>query len=287
MTETHKTVKPRQRASAATTPEAAKPAPTLSPEHWEELKVAHEHLEHPSLAVRLSNVVGTPIEIALHLLPRTWYQYLHSAAEATIAKVLDTAIATMHIGVQPIAHDYFYQGLVIGTGAIGGFWGPWALLAELPITTTIILRSIADIARSEGESLESVNTQMACAQVFALGGRSEEDDAADTGYYGVRLALALPFAQAQQHIVEKGLADNGGPVIASLLSGVASRFGLPLSQKVAVQLVPVIGAVTGAVINTIFINHFQDVARSHFTVRRLERQYGAEVVQAAYESLSR
>lgn len=287
MTETKKTAKPRPRASTATTPTAREPAAILEPEHWEELKTAHEHLEHPSLAVRLSNVVGTPIEIALHLLPRQWYQYLHSTAEAAIAKVLEAAISTMHVGVQPIAHDYFYKGLVIGTGAIGGFFGPWALLAELPITTTIILRSIADIARSEGESLDSLDTQLACAQVFALGGRSEEDDAADTGYYGVRLALTLPFAQARQHVVEKGLTDNGGPVIASLISVVSTRFGVSLSQKVAVQLVPVIGAITGALINTIFINHFQDVARSHFTVRRLERQYGAELVQAAYESLSR
>ena len=34
-----------------------------------------------------------------------------------------------------------------------------------------------------------------------------------------------------------------------------------------------------------FVDHFQNVARGHFTVRRLERAYGAEVVRAEYELL--
>lgn len=38
----------------------------------------------------------------------------------------------------------------ICTGAAGGFFGPLTSLAELPITTTLILRSIANIARTRG-----------------------------------------------------------------------------------------------------------------------------------------
>lgn len=32
-----------------------------------------------------------------------------------------------------------------------------------------------------------------------------------------------------------------------------------------------------------FIDHFQDMSRGHFTVRRLERIYGAQPVRAAYD----
>ena len=32
-----------------------------------------------------------------------------------------------------------------------------------------------------------------------------------------------------------------------------------------------------------FIDHFQEVARAHFTVRRLERRYGKDAVRVAYE----
>jgi hypothetical protein len=36
-------------------------------------------------------------------------------------------------------------------------------------------------------------------------------------------------------------------------------------------------------VNYAFIGHFQDVARAHFVVRRLERRYGKGAVRAAYE----
>jgi hypothetical protein len=49
--------------------------------------------------------------------------------------------------------------------------------------------------------------------------------------------------------------------------------------------VPVVGALGGAAVNYAFIDHFQDVARAHFTVRRLERAYGKDAVHVAYERL--
>jgi len=58
-----------------------------------------------------------------------------------------------------------------------------------------------------------------------------------------------------------------------------------VSQKIAAQAVAVVGAVGGAAVNLAFIEHFQDVARGHFTVRRLERVYGAEIVRAEYDRL--
>ena len=68
-----------------------------------------------------------------------------------------------------------------------------------------------------------------------------------------------------------------------MIAQVASRFSINVSQKVAAQAVPVVGAVGGAVINTLFIDHFQDMARGHFVVRRLERRYGAEAVEKVYK----
>ena len=42
----------------------------------------------------------------------------------------------------------------------------------------------------------------------------------------------------------------------------------------------------GAAVNYAFIEHFQEVARGHFTVRRLERSYGKTVVRTEYERLA-
>ena len=40
-----------------------------------------------------------------------------------------------------------------------------------------------------------------------------------------------------------------------------------------------------ALINLLFTDHFQDMSRGHFTVRRLEREFGADEVRTAYEGL--
>jgi hypothetical protein len=59
-----------------------------------------------------------------------------------------------------------------------------------------------------------------------------------------------------------------------------------MTQKIAAQTVPVVGALGGAAVNNTFIEHFQEVARGHFTVRRLERVYGKNIVRTEYERLA-
>jgi hypothetical protein len=68
--------------------------------------------------------------------------------------------------------------------------------------------------------------------------------------------------------------------------GIAARFGLVVTQKVAAQALPVVGALGGAAVNYAFIDHFQGVARGHFTVRRLERLYGKEKIRSEYEQIA-
>jgi hypothetical protein len=156
---------------------------------------------------------------------------------------------------------------------------------ELPITTTIMLRSIADVALSEGESISSSDTKMACLEVFALGGSSKEDDAAESGYFAVRTALAQSVSKAAEHVAGKGLAEKGAPPLVRLIIQVAERFSIQVSEKTAAQAVPAIGAAGGALINTLFIDHFQNMARGHFIVRRLERQHGLEIVRSTYNKI--
>jgi hypothetical protein len=38
-------------------------------------------------------------------------------------------------------------------------------------------------------------------------------------------------------------------------------------------------------INTVFIAHYQDMARGHFIVRRLEKIHGTQPVRVAYDKL--
>jgi hypothetical protein len=185
---------------------------------------------------------------------------------------------------QTSAQTWSHRFLAAGTGAVGGFFGPLATLAELPFTTTVILRSIADIARSEGEDLSNRDTRIACVQVFALGARTKEDDAADLGYYGLRLTLGLHF---ERDIMEYAANAKGPhiPAFIELTRAIAARFGVVISDKAAAQLVPIAGGLTGALLNLIFVQHYQDVARGHFILRRLERLHGPERIRNEYQRL--
>jgi hypothetical protein len=99
--------------------------------------------------------------------------------------------------------------------------------------------------------------------------------------------LARAISDATQYIAEKGLAQEGAPVLVRFIAALASRFGIIVSEKVAAQAIPLIGAAGGALINTIFIDHFQNMARGHFIVRRLERVYGKDLVKQEYDKLDK
>src|SRR6202044_219975 len=127
----------------------------------------------------------------------------------------------------------------------------------------------------------------ACVEVFALGGRPGSADASESGYFAVRGMVAKTVTEAARFVAERGVITEGAPILLKFVTQVAARFGLVVTQKVAAQALPVVGALGGAAVNYAFINHFQDVARGHFTVRRLERRYGKEAVREQYERLRR
>ena len=126
-----------------------------------------------------------------------------------------------------------------------GSFGLTALPIELPISTIIMLRSIGDVARSEGEDLTNPETALACLQVFALSGLKANADAAESGYFAVRGLLAKSVAEAARFIAERGGVAEGAPVLVRLSAEIASRFGVAVTQKLAAQAVPVIGALGG------------------------------------------
>lgn len=249
-----------------------------------DLRRARTLLEHPGLAVKLTNLIGTPIEKAMSLLPKRVSGFVNDATTKSLRAALRVAVVTMRR--QPrrpskLAH----KALAIGSGAAGGFFGLPALAIELPVSTAIILRSIADIARSEGEDLSRPESRLACVEVFAFGGPAKSDDAGETGYFAVRSALTYAVAEAAQFIAEKGILEEGAPILVRLVAQIASRFSVAVSEKFAAQAVPVFGAVGGATVNAIFVSHFQDMATGHFIVRRLERAHGLEEVRRAYANV--
>ena len=257
----------------------------LSDEDREALRQAVVALERPSLVARLANIVGRPLEVLGHSLPAPVRDAVSSAAEAALRASLRVALTTLRKEGAPSPRA-LHGALAAASGAVGGALGLATLPVELPISTTLMLRAIAEIARQEGEDLADPEAALACVQVFALGGRSDADNLADSGYFAVRSALAKSVTEAARFVTERGVAE-GAPALVRLAAQIASRFGVVVSQKVAAQAVPVVGAIGGAAVNAAFMNHFRTIARGHFTVRRLERAYGKAPVQVAYDDLRR
>jgi hypothetical protein len=274
----------RQEPLPASAGRAATPEIALSVEDREALRRAVLALEGPSYVARLSALAGRPIELLGQALPVPLSDVISKATQAALTRTLRYALKTIpKEGRDPETRAH--KALAILSGAMGGALGVSAVLVELPISTTIMLRSIARIAQSEGEDLGDPETALACVQVFALGGRTGSDNLHEAGYFAVRAAMAKSVTRALQQMAGRGVLDEGTSVIARLLAQIGSRFGVIVSQKVAAQAVPVLGAIGGAAVNAAFVDHFQTLARGHFTVRRLERTYGKGTVRRAYDQI--
>lgn len=262
----------------------ALPDISLSEEDRGALRQAVLALEGPSYVARLSDLAGRPIELLGQALPGTASDMISKATQAALTRALRYALRTIpKEGRDP--ETRVHKALAVLSGAMGGALGISAVLVELPISTTIMLRSIARIAQSEGEDLHDPEAALACLQVFALGGHTKSDNLHEAGYFAVRAAMAKSITRALQQTAGRGAVDESASAIVRLLAQIGSRFGLAVSQKVAAQAVPVIGAIGGAAVNAAFIDHFQTLAKGHFTVRRLERIYGKGIVRQAYNQI--
>ncbi len=268
------------------------------------LKGAVHALENPTFAARAMNRVGQSINLAGRALPLPVAKAIAFATEKSIALALHTALRSLKGQPQKgqprpgTTTNLMHKALAAGSGAVGGLFGIAALVVELPASTVLMLRSIADIARAEGEDLADPMTAMNCLEVFALGGRPSAShqrddadglsaqDAEESGYFAVRALMAKTVSEAARYAAAQGAINETAPVLLRFISQIAARFGIVVSQKIAAQAVPIVGALGGAGVNYAFMAHFQSIAKAHFTVRRLERRYGADLVKSEYERLA-
>jgi hypothetical protein len=248
-----------------------------------DLKTAKYKLEYPGLTARITALTGKPLGTGLKLLPKNWNEGVADITRGALLKGLEIAIRTMGEVETRESRDWLHRILIAGSGIAGGAVGLASLPIELPISTTIILRSIADIARSEGHNVTLLEVKLSCLEVLAIGGKSAKDDSAAEGYWIVRAALAKAVSEAAAYIAERGFAEGSAPPLVRLIATIASRFSIVVAEELAAKAVPIIGAAAGGTINYLFMEHFQEMARGHFIIKRLEKRYGSDVVEKAYK----
>lgn len=250
------------------------------------LEAAVDALERTSFAQNLTRIIGRRVSLAGRLLPEKFQRAGAVAAHRALHGALQVALASLK-GRAIDETSLRHRRLAMASGAFGGAVGVASLPFELPVSTTIMLRAIADIARAEGEDLDNYESAMACLEVFALGGHGEDGRIMDGGYLALRGLLAKSVSDAASYFASGGAALRTAPALVRFIGAISSRFGVVVSQKAAAQAAPIVGAVSGALVNLAFTEHFQTLARGHFTVRRLERAYGAHHIRAEYARIAR
>jgi len=271
----------------------------LSIEDLALLKASKYNMENLGFAIKAVNSIGSVAETTIKFLPEKVLSKLQNSTKSVLLGVIKTNLLTIQ------KHQTFkkpskimYKSIVTGTGVVSGFFGSSTglgtaiFLGELTLSTKFLMRTIMDIARSEGEDIYSLEGQLACLEVFALGGASKDDDSLETSYYTSRAALNSTLQKVTATGVKSVLdglvasaSSVGSKAITNFVSKIAARFSILLSEKFVAQIVPVVGAATGGTLNYIFVEHFQKMATAHFTIRRLERHYGADLVKTAYDGM--
>ncbi len=270
------------------------------------------YLEHPRWLLRASDVVGQPAERLVQALPQRGQALVQKAVQKSMQTAMALALTSLaqapektgtskEIQAATFRHGMAHTVAAAATGFAGGFFGLAGLPLELPVTTAIMLRSIAAIARDFGADLRDPAVQLECLQVLALGGKMPapidvELEGETTGfsptesaYYTTRLGLSMALRSAAAYVggrtaadVAETLARGSAPALLRVATLIGARFGIVVSEKTLAQAVPLVGAGAGAALNAAFTEHFNTVARLHFGLRRLERAHGEAAVRLAY-----
>jgi hypothetical protein len=274
---------------------------TLTDQERAMLAEAAAYLEDPSFLIRVANLVGKPAEALLNSVPERGRQLVADSTHRALRRGLDWAVHSLPAPANETAprgrlsrfvENNVHTAATALTGAGGGLLGLPGLVVELPATTALMLRSIAVIAAEHGADLNDPATRLECLAVFSFG--SEPLEEMESSYFTSRVSVALAVRQAGHFVaahsareISDALARGTAPLLIRLVNTIAARFQVVVSQKLAAQAVPLIGAGLGALVNAAFTDHFNRVARYHFSIVALERRYGREVVQAAYAEACR
>jgi hypothetical protein len=275
--------------------------PALNPEQIVFIHEAAKFLDNPGFTIRAMNVLGQPLDALQKKLPDNVRDKISEIVQKSLQTALIAAIKTVQTKTSGPIHwqgtlensrksGRLHTASVAVTGAVGGLFGLLALPVELPISTTMMLRGISDVAAHWGMDLEDPNVQLQCLYVFTLGSmQSSDDDAADSNYLGSRLAFEQMIRSASAYMAKKSAKEilrafdtGAAPALMKLIARIARSFELALTEKLVAESVPLIGAIGGATINALFCDYFVAAARYHFGLLHLERKHGKDAVQEEF-----
>jgi hypothetical protein len=262
------------------------------------LKSAKRNIQNIRMMMKGVNQVGKRIESGINALPEKQQKWLSHNISNILFKILKSNIKTIENNKHFKTTSKTTYKTIVGLSGIGsGFFGSFNLIgssvfiSELYFSTRIMMRSILEIAYSEGEDIYDIDTQLACIQVFALGGNSTAENKESSPYYATREAMETALNKANEYIevngvegLDKKTLGNTNPVLM-LIGLITTRLTIQITEKFISRAVPIIGAASGGALNYFYIDHYQKIAKSHFVIRKLEKVYGKDEVREMFSTI--
>jgi hypothetical protein len=211
-------------------------------------RLAQRYRAANGMGMNVLNLIGGSAENLLNRLPKSLRGNLERATLSALQQAMKAAHSSRSL--VPDQKSWLNQAVSAAMGAAGGVGGLPTALAELPVTTTLLLRVIQGVAVEHGFDPEAENVQFDCVQVFSAAGPLSGDDGADLGFLAARVTLT-------------------GKAMQTVIHRIAPKLAVVMGQKLAAQTVPVLGAVAGAATNYAYTSYYQEMAHVHFGLRKL------------------
>lgn len=227
-------------------------------------RLAKRYLAASGVGMNILTSVGGHAESLIERLPAVVRRRVDRITYSGLSRAFDAASRSRRLVRD--RGDWFNRMLSTASGAMGGMGGLPGALIELPLTITLLLRAILDVAAEHGFDPDSDEVRAEALRVLASAGPMAEDDGADLGLLAARLSIT-------------------GQTVQGLISKVAPKLSVSLAQKLGAQALPVLGAVAGASINYTFSAYYQELARVNFGLMRLAHETGMsrEALNEAFE----
>ena len=182
------------------------------------------------------------------------------------------------LGADKAAKHYWNWHLVYGTaeGGVTGAAGFLALAVDIPALFTISLRLIQEIATCYGYDVTEEEEQEYVLHLLRTASTSDIKIKAEvlvTLKQLEQILLKVTWKKMNEALARKEIGK------LSLLAGIrqfAKSLGIQLTKRKALQLVPLLGALVGAVFNATFVNDVGRAAYMSYRRRKILEIEGRE-----------
>jgi hypothetical protein len=162
---------------------------------------------------------------------------------------------------------------------------PSLILTDVTSSMTLLSRHTCRIATSYGYS--SKNPENLPHLVAAMAPHSDDSD---EGYLALKTAVVTSIRESGQFmartasmVLDRQVLEREAPQMIRLITYVADRLGIVVTQKELGLIVPIAGAVLNSSINVAFQQVGHQTAKDYFRRLILEDRYGDELVGYAIQ----